>query len=100
MGAMKTKQRPIDMPIKSVKCSTCPFGPNGCVEVRESVKLRILNSASQTCHSTGVAIGKRRDTHLCRGARDFQLHVLHGMGFLSEPTDEAWREKCKALGIK
>jgi len=96
---MRTKQRPIDMPIKSVMCSTCPFGPNGCKDVMASVQQRVLSNASQTCHSTGVAIGKRRDTHLCRGARDFQLQVLHGIGFLSEPTDEAWAAKCKELGI-
>ena len=77
------------MPVKDTKCSTCPFGPNGNQQIREMVERRILTEASQTCHSTGVAHG-RQDTHLCRGARDFQLQVFRRIGVISAPTDEAW----------
>jgi len=31
-------------------------------------------------------------THLCRGARDMQLTILHRLGLIAEPTDEAFKE--------
>lgn len=86
------------LPLTAAPCGSCPFGPNGVEEVATSVKQRILTQASQTCHSTG-AIHGRRDTHLCRGARDFQLQILHRMGLLSAPTDDAWDEACVRLGV-
>jgi hypothetical protein len=86
------------MPVMAAKCKTCPFGPGGSLEVRASVERRIYTEASQTCHSTGVALGKRRDTHLCRGARDAQLAFLHGIGFLDEPTDAAWARAAERVG--
>lgn len=79
------------MPVMRRKCSTCPFGPNGAKNVRATVEARLL-TVSQTCHSTGAAHG-RRDTHICRGARDFQLKIMHGLGVISAPTDAAWKEK-------
>lgn len=55
------------------------------------VEQRVLIEASQTCHSTGVVHGKS-DTHLCRGARDFQIQIFHRLGVISSPTDEAWTD--------
>ena len=86
------------MAVNKVKCPTCPFGDNGCRQVRASVEKRIVSEASQTCHHTGSIHGKP-DTRLCRGARDFQLELFHRMGFLDEPTDEAWDAKRKELGV-
>lgn len=85
-----------NMPVKPVKCATCPFrDENKHTGVAEQVTRRILSKASQVCHSTGWPEG----THLCRGARDIQLRVFHGMGFIKEPTDKAWDEKRKELGV-
>ena len=81
-----------------VRCDTCPFNPEGSHEVRLKVMERVLNVGSQTCHTSGLKYG-RPDTHLCRGARDFQLQIFYRNGFLEAPTDEAWAKKCKELNI-
>ena len=83
-------------PVCKVRCKTCPFSPGGDLETRMMVESRVLSEASQTCHSTGAVHGKQ-DTYLCRGARDFQLQIFHRLGFLSEPTDEAWDQKLKGI---
>ena len=83
------------LPVMGTMCASCPFAENGCVEVRESVITRIAGlQASQICHHPRTK-GKRQ-THLCRGARDFQLTLLFRMGFISEPTDEAFRKASEA----
>ena len=69
------------------KCATCPFREGGDAALRASVESRLL-SASQICHHP--RLNGHKETHLCRGARDFQLQLLHRLGFLAEPTDEAW----------
>lgn len=93
---MKNKQRPIDMPIMKEMCKTCPFGPKGDQELADRIRLTVLTEASQTCHTTGVMIGKE-DTHLCRGARDIQLRFFHILGVIAQPTDEAWQNKWDEL---
>jgi len=77
-------------------CHTCPFGPNGNLEVRASVMRRIFTEASQTRHSTGVMHGKP-DTHLCRGARKVQIDYFYKTGFIDAPTDEAWYRKLREI---
>ena len=59
------------------------------------LEVKVLTKASQICHHP--ALHGKRQTHLCRGARDFQLMFFHRVGFLSEPTDEAWEDKCKSI---
>jgi hypothetical protein len=83
------------MPVKPKQCSTCPFGPNGDQATRTMVEGRLLQ-VSQTCHSTGAVNGKP-DTHVCRGARDWQLQILHRLGFLESPTDKCWEEKASSI---
>jgi len=85
------------MPVMPAQCKTCPFRQPPTDSLRQKVEGRLMQ-VSQTCHSSGLAHGKR-DTHLCRGARDFQLTLLHRLGVLSAPTDEAWAAKVKELGI-
>lgn len=90
-------RRPSPGVVMPEKCLTCPFRDGGDVESRTRVTKRILTDASQICHHPRTH-GKP-ETHLCRGARDLQLQVFHGIGFLSEPTDAAWEAACKRLGI-
>lgn len=40
------------------------------------------------CHHQ--TLNNKSATHLCRGARDFQLQIFHRLGLLEEPTDECW----------
>lgn len=87
------------------KCKTCPFRKDAEKTWRDGGALRarierdVLTHSSQTCHSTGVAIGKDHDTHLCRGARDLQLQFFCALGLLSAPTDEAWAAKFRELTL-
>lgn len=87
-----------NMPVMKAKCATCPFGPDGDPHVQANVVSRLL-TGSQECHSTGHPVYGTQATHLCRGARDWQLTILHRMGLLTEPTDEAFAAKAKELGI-
>jgi hypothetical protein len=84
------------MPVMPASCKTCPFGPDGDPVLRAKIEHRVIVEASQTCHSTGVALDPPRpDTHLCRGARDHQLQFFHRIGFLDEPTDAAWERRSR-----
>lgn len=84
------------MSVMPKQCATCPFNENGCTEVRDSVVARTMQGINQTCHSTGAKHGKK-DTHLCRGARDFQLQLFTVLGVIKEPTDAAWDEARKTI---
>lgn len=84
-----------NFPVMKTKCATCPFrvderGRNPDVSLVNSVTGRLLES-SQICHHPRLK-GKT-ETHLCRGARDWQLTIFFRLGFLSAPTDEAWSKK-------
>ncbi len=78
-----------NMPVMQSNCETCPFGPNGDRYLRSTIEQRVMFTASQTCHHTGSIHGKP-DTHLCRGARDYQLQIFYRLGILDAETDEAW----------
>jgi hypothetical protein len=80
-------------PVMQAKCPSCPFGPNGDIELRNRVMERTILQASQICHHP--AIHGKKQTHLCRGARDEQLTILYRMGLLNEPTDAAFAETSK-----
>lgn len=76
-------------------CKTCPFRDGSPYEyLREALAESALTEATRICHSTGSnnAINRRtgKPARSCRGARDLQLKMFHEMGFLPEPTDEAW----------
>lgn len=77
------------IPVMLAKCATCPFGKNG----DQRVKIRVINRLhknSQFCHHPRLSGSK--ETHLCRGARDEQLTLMHRLGVLEQPTDQAWDE--------
>jgi len=83
-------------PVMEKKCRTCPFGPKGDARIRASVTSRLL-TASQTCHHP--RLDGRRETHLCRGARDQQLQIMHRLGVIAEETDAAWEAAYKKLKL-
>ena len=79
------------------KCSTCPFGPSGDRQLAAAVLDRTLFQSSQICHHPRLA--KKKETHLCRGQRDEQLTLLHRMGLIEEPTDAAFAQRSRELGV-
>jgi hypothetical protein len=88
-------------PVMKGKCPTCPFnkdenGRDAVPDIADMVRLRCLTEASQICHHPRFH-GKKED-HLCRGARDFQLELFHKLGVLSEPTDRAWEVVREQVG--
>jgi hypothetical protein len=54
-------------------------------------------SASHICHHATL-VGKP-ETHLCRGARDEQLTILHRLQLIEEPTDAAFTAASRAAGV-
>lgn len=78
------------MKVMSSKCVTCPFREDGDADLARAVRSRTLLQASQICHHP--ALKGKKQNHLCRGARGEQLALLHRMGLLPEPTDEAFTE--------
>lgn len=94
-----------NLPLRQTKCATCPFRAGAKTSfVAPVITERIIDESSHICHSTGNnnAFHKRTGapSHLCRGARDLQLKLFCAMGFLSEPTDEAWNERRVELGMR
>jgi len=41
----------------------------------------------------------RQETHLCRGTRDRQIELMHRLGVIPEPTDEAWEATRQRLNV-
>ncbi len=83
-------------------CATCPFRSGGWKHVQDFLKARALSEATPICHSTGKHLSKKRvfkDSHYCRGARDFQNQVFYNMGFIEAPTDEMWNKKAIEMGL-
>lgn len=76
------------------RCPTCPFGEQGekdrVADIANMVRQRCISQASQICHHP--RLHGKKETHLCRGARDFQLQIFHRLGVIDEPTDEAWEK--------
>jgi hypothetical protein len=89
------------LPIRQTMCATCPFRDTGWTHVRDFLQHRALTEGSPICHSTGNALVKRQGkSHICRGARNFQIDFFYRIGFLTEPTDAAWNEKLAQLKTK
>ena len=80
-------------PVNKGKCATCPFrtdtrGRYPDSQLVSKVQQTALNQGSQICHHHEL-VGKE-PSHLCRGARDFQLKIFHSLGILDTPTDDCW----------
>jgi hypothetical protein len=83
--------------VMPARCATCPFNADGVREIREMVARRCLTEVSQICHHP--RLHGKKETTLCRGARDLQLEVFAACGFIEAATDEAWDKKRKELGV-
>jgi hypothetical protein len=73
-------------------CHSCPFKPDerGIYqnpELANKVIERTLFKGQQICHGT-------KNTTLCRGARNYYLEFYSRLGWLENPTDEAWNKAC------
>ena len=82
-----------DYPVMSTKCVTCPFRtndkgrhPDGSLVAQ--IQKKCFSEGSQICHHPRLS--NQNQTHLCRGARDFQLEIFYRIGVIDEPTDAAW----------
>lgn len=89
-----------NFPVMQKECSTCPFkknedGKNQNPKLVARIQQQVLQESSQICHHPRLS-GKD-ETHLCRGARNFQLQIFHRIGFLEAPTDVAWKAKNQSL---
>lgn len=82
-----------DFKVMKKRCPTCPFGEKGkrdrCPEIANRVREQAITTASQICHHP--ALKNKPQTHLCRGAREFQLQIFYRLGFIE--ADEAWDKK-------
>ena len=93
-----------NLPVRKTMCGTCPFRPGSkYANLAPDLAASASTSTSRICHSTGSnnAIHKRTGLlpHICRGARDVQLTVVHLIGAITEPTDEAWNEARVKVGM-
>jgi len=103
----KAKLKPADTPPQKVMCATCPWRQGSPYAfLQGSLSKSALMESNRICHSTGTSAIYPKGTGLprkmCRGARDLQLAFFHGQGFLSAPTDEAWKakvEEMRAMGV-
>lgn len=90
-------------PICKRMCGTCPFRKGSPYEhLKPALSQSALTEASRECHSTGsngVNYRTGKKPKLCRGARDLQLHVFFRLGMIKAPTDAAWAERCRELGL-
>jgi len=100
---MKPKRKPADIPVQKNMCATCPWREGSPYEhLRSGLARSALTEANRICHSTGeesIAYprGTGKPERVCRGARDTQLAMFHGAGFLEAPTDEAWQKKLEEM---
>ncbi len=89
-------------PVMKGKCPTCPFnksenGLEASPDIANTVRSRCITEASQICHHP--RLHGKKENHLCRGARDFQLDIFHRLGLLETPTDEAWEKKMLEISV-
>lgn len=58
------------------------------------IQQQCLTEASHICHHPRLE-GKS-ETHLCRGARDYQNTMFYRLGVLESPSDDAWLKKANS----
>jgi hypothetical protein len=85
---------------RETQCATCPFRDEGWAYLRGLLTERAFQT-TPICHSTGpdaLVETKQLEELACHGARLLQARFFHRIGFLEEPTIEAWDAKCQELG--
>lgn len=82
------------------QCPTCPFRDENrhMAGIAQRVSCDVLSKASQICHHP--RLHGKKETHLCRGARNLQLEFFFRIGFLPAATDEAWAAKWAEMRAK
>jgi hypothetical protein len=88
------------LPVNPNKCRTCPFtqtNPTAIALQNRIIDRMLDDGSSQICHGTEGA--NREPESLCRGARDLMLTLFYRMQFIDAPTDKAWDEKRRELGV-
>lgn len=92
-----------DVPLRKTMCATCPFRAGSpYASLVPSLTQSAMNEV-RICHSTGSnAINRRTGIapHICRGARQVQLKLMHGLRVIAAPTDRAWNERRVLAGMK
>lgn len=92
-----------NIPLCKTMCPTCPFRAGSpYASLVPSLTLSAMME-SRICHSTGNnAINRRTGIpeHICRGARQIQLRVMHAKGVITAPTDKAWNAKRVDSGME
>jgi hypothetical protein len=84
-------------PVRLAMCLSCPFREGGDKTLAAKVLERTLLQSSQICHHPRMHGEKEHE--LCKGARMYQLELLARLGWLDEPTEEAFRRKSIELGV-
>lgn len=77
-------------PVMASQCASCPFREGGDTKLQAAIIARTALQAIQICHHP--RLHSKKETHLCRGARDHQLTLLYRIGLLPKPTDKAFAE--------
>jgi len=86
--------------VRQTNTKSCPFGKYGeaigselgweaFAQLQSNLTISAISEGNRYCHADEL-LGKV-STHVCRGARDIQLHYFHLMGVIPAPTDEAWK---------
>lgn len=92
-----------DMPVCKTMCETCPFKKGSPYANLAPSLTESAMTVARICHSTGSnAINARtgKPEHVCRGARQVQLQMMHRLEVIAEPTDEAWNAERVRIGMK
>lgn len=84
-------------PIMQSQCASCPFREGGDIALRNAVMARTTLNASQVCHHP--RLHGKKETHLCRGARNQQLTILFRLGLIEAETDAAFAEASRRAGV-
>ena len=84
------------MPVQVNPCTTCPFAGTEPIQLnanrlREVYQKVMTLQTSHLCHTAD-------DTKLCRGGRDLQIRVAYALGYIDEPTDEAFQSALEQFG--
>lgn len=92
-----------NFPVMPRQCPSCPFrtdadGRHPDPELVSRIQQRCFSEASQICHHPRTH--GNQQTHLCRGARDFQIQIFYRLGVLKTPTDKAWEDAKLNLLLK